>query len=84
MMSSEKPADAAAEIARLKGEIEALRAAATDKVEHATRRAEAVAREVESIACDSSERIVAMVRERPLAALLIAGVAGFVVGRLAR
>lgn len=84
-MSSEKPADAAAaEIARLKGEIEALRAAATDKAEHATRRAEAVAREVESIACDSSERIVAMVRERPLAALLIAGVAGFVIGRLAR
>lgn len=77
-MSSQKPAeDAAGEIARLRAEIEALRARTEEKMAHA-------AREAGDTIHHEAELVAEKVRERPLAALLIAGVAGFVIGRLAR
>ncbi|WP_287849538.1 hypothetical protein [Acidiphilium sp.] len=84
-MSNAKPAeDAATEIARLRAEIETLRAAAGEKAQQTARRAEALVQEMGEAVCQQSELVAAKIRERPLTALLLAGLAGFVIGRLAR
>lgn len=84
-MSNTKPTeDAAAEIARLRAEIETLRAAGEEKMQQAARKAETLTREMGAAVCQQSELVAEKMREHPLAALLIAGVAGFVIGRLTR
>jgi ElaB/YqjD/DUF883 family membrane-anchored ribosome-binding protein len=84
-MSNAKPAeDAAAEIARLRAEIETLRAGAEEKVRQTARTAETMAREMGEAVCQQSELVAGKVRERPLTALLVAGLAGFVIGRFVR
>ena len=84
-MSNSKPTeDVATEIARLRAEIETLRAAAGEKAQKTAREAETMARAAGAAVCRESEMLAEKISERPLTALLIAGLAGFVIGRLVR
>jgi ElaB/YqjD/DUF883 family membrane-anchored ribosome-binding protein len=84
-MSSQKSTDdAMSEIARLRAEIETLRAAAEAGGKRAAHAAAAVADELGEAVHRQSDLLAEIVRERPMSALLVAGLAGFIIGRLAR
>src|SRR6185437_3795847 len=82
---SEKANDAKEQIARLREQVEMLmRDRVTPALSDAAGRAEAAARQAGDMAREQAEALTGRVREQPIIALLVAAVAGYLVGRLTR
>ncbi len=81
----ERAGDAKEQIEKLRQQVEALM---NDRVSpalsDAAGRAEAAARSGMAMARDQKEAVSSRVREQPMMAIVIAGVAGFLLGRLFR
>jgi len=80
-----KAADAMAEIAELRAQVEALmREKVAGVVGQTVERVEAAAHDASDLARERAEALAVMVRERPLTAVLIAVAVGFLLGRTGR
>jgi ElaB/YqjD/DUF883 family membrane-anchored ribosome-binding protein len=82
---SDKADDAQAQIAELRRQVEQLmRERVTPALGDAAQRVETAIRNVTVIAVEQVETISSRVREQPLTSLLIAAVAGYLIGRAFR
>ena len=80
-----KGADAQEQIAQLRKQVETLmNERVTPALADAADRASAAARSATDMARDQASAVSGRVREQPLMAILIAGAAGFLIGRLFR
>jgi ElaB/YqjD/DUF883 family membrane-anchored ribosome-binding protein len=81
----DRAGDAKDQIEKLRQQVEALMSErVTPALADAAGRVESVARQAGSIARDQTEAVSSRVREQPIIAILISGVAGFLLGRLFR
>ncbi|MBV9786172.1 MAG: hypothetical protein JO264_20410 [Acidisphaera sp.] len=81
----DKAADTNEQIAQLRKQVESLMSErVTPMLADAAGRAEAAARSVSDSAREQAEAVSVRVRERPIAAVLIAGAAGYLIGRIFR
>jgi len=77
--------DANEQIAQLREQVEALmNERVSPAFSHAASRAETMARSASDMARQQAKVVSGQVREQPLMAVLIAGCAGFLIGRLFR
>ncbi len=81
----ERAGDAKEQIEKLRQQVESLMSERVSPALHdAAGRAEAAARSGMAMARDQKEAVSSRVREQPMVAIVIAGVAGFLLGRLFR
>ncbi len=78
-------ADANTQINELRGQVDQLmRERVTPMVSDAAGRAQDLARQASDMAHDQAENFSSQVREMPIAAVLVAAAAGYLLGRLSR
>jgi ElaB/YqjD/DUF883 family membrane-anchored ribosome-binding protein len=81
----DKPEDTAAQIARLREQVEALmKDRVAPAVADAAGRAESAMHDAASAVHEQAETVAGKVREQPLLAILIAAAVGYVLGRTTR
>ncbi|MDA8250271.1 MAG: hypothetical protein M0Z28_14005 [Rhodospirillales bacterium] len=82
---SDSTADAHEQIRQLRDQVDRLlRERVTPAVSGAAERAQDMARQAREIAEDQREALSSRVREMPIASVLIAAAAGYLIGRLSR
>ncbi len=81
----ETASDAREEIRKLRDQVDSLmRERVTPMLSDAAGRAQVAARHAGELAHDQAEALSSRVREMPLAAILIAGACGYLLGRITR
>jgi ElaB/YqjD/DUF883 family membrane-anchored ribosome-binding protein len=82
---SDKPDEAQAQIAELRGQVEQLmKQRVTPALGDAAQRVETAVRNVTEFALEQVQAISSRVREQPITALLIAAAMGYLIGRVSR